>query len=491
VPAVFSGDPLVQSLLSALAAAVGLVAVPEICSQPVSAADSRREDAGRSRLVAVVLSFLALIWLDSAIFATIQHTPALKAVAWPEGPRGWLLGVTHLAAALAAGWLLDRGRFRSLPWLSFALFVVGLAPLAYGASLGFGGSLLYVAGVSIYSVALVVHPSSGCPPDAVPPRWKAALLYGVAGWIGSALGIVTAERLERISPQLFVVAGVALLLASSLGAWRRLVHLAHAHRLTAAGGLAGILVYAAAARVAPPSSPSANAGSAEARGRAVYLAEGCINCHSQYIRPGTHDIEWWGPLADPEAAERPALIGNRRQGPDLVNVGLRRSALWEKLHLLDPRSVSPGSSMPSYSHLFSKGSSRGDDLVTYLASLGSARAAERAAYIESWDASAAARSVEAGGVLFRRLCTPCHGTHARGDGPLAPAIARPAMNLLKDRFWLVSWGPGTEPEPEALARVVKFGVRGSTMPGHESLTAQQVADIVAYVRSLRARRSEL
>ena len=35
------------------------------------------------------------------------------------------------------------------------------------------------------------------------------------------------------------------------------------------------------------------------RGRHVYIAEGCINCHSQYVRPNTTDVAMWGPAGMP------------------------------------------------------------------------------------------------------------------------------------------------------------------------------------------------
>lgn len=68
------------------------------------------------------------------------------------------------------------------------------------------------------------------------------------------------------------------------------------------------------------------------RGRAVYISEGCINCHSQYVRPDTPDVLMWGPAQTLEELRREhtPLIGNRRQGPDLAEVGNRRSPLWLK-----------------------------------------------------------------------------------------------------------------------------------------------------------------
>lgn len=103
-------------------------------------------------------------------------------------------------------------------------------------------------------------------------------------------------------------------------------------------------------------------------GRAVYIAEGCIHCHSQYVRPVGLDDALWGPVTSPgEAlAQKPVLIGNRRQGPDLANVGLRRSPDWNRRHLIDPRAVSPGSRMPAYAHLFEADGARGEALLAYL-----------------------------------------------------------------------------------------------------------------------------
>ena len=147
--------------------------------------------------------------------------------------------------------------------------------------------------------------------------------------------------------------------------------------------------------------------------------------------------------------------------------------------------------MPSYAHLFAAGGprggdARGDDLVAYLASLGRDAAGDwyeiaQAFPRQELPAGSAARGRD----LFGGYCVPCHGAEGRGDGPLAAAVYRPAMNLRKEHFWAISWGPGAEPEERALARLVKFGVPGTSMPGHEYLTDRQVADVVAYVQALR------
>jgi hypothetical protein len=58
------------------------------------------------------------------------------------------------------------------------------------------------------------------------------------------------------------------------------------------------------------------------------------------------------------------------------------------------------------------------------------------------------------------------------------------MNLRKGSFWLVSHGPGFGSEAEGLERVIKFGLPGTAMPGHEYFSDQQVADLAAYVLGL-------
>lgn len=103
-------------------------------------------------------------------------------------------------------------------------------------------------------------------------------------------------------------------------------------------------------------------------GRQVYVSEGCIHCHSQYVRPVGEDQSLWGMPTTPQQAlsQVPVLIGNRRQGPDLANVGQRRDPVWNRLHLTDPSALVPGSRMPSYPHLFEEDGGRGEALLAYL-----------------------------------------------------------------------------------------------------------------------------
>ncbi|HEY3900187.1 MAG TPA: cbb3-type cytochrome c oxidase subunit II [Chthoniobacter sp.] len=114
-----------------------------------------------------------------------------------------------------------------------------------------------------------------------------------------------------------------------------------------------------------------------AAGRAVYVSEGCMYCHSQQIRDEQNgaDIDrGWGvrrTVARDYLFDSPPLLGSSRIGPDLANVGsatwrneptdedamykpAKRDAAWELLHLYDPRTIVKESNMPSYRYLFDK-----------------------------------------------------------------------------------------------------------------------------------------
>lgn len=82
----------------------------------------------------------------------------------------------------------------------------------------------------------------------------------------------------------------------------------------------------------------------------IYVAEGCHGCHSQQIRPFRWETERWGhySVAGESVFDRPFQWGSKRTGPDLARVGGRFSDEWHWKHMIDPRSVVPGSNMPAY-----------------------------------------------------------------------------------------------------------------------------------------------
>jgi cytochrome c oxidase cbb3-type subunit I/II len=88
----------------------------------------------------------------------------------------------------------------------------------------------------------------------------------------------------------------------------------------------------------------------------VFITEGCYNCHSQMIRPFRHEVLRYGEYSRMEESllDHPFQWGSKRTGPDLARVGGKYDSLWHYLHLMDPRSTSPGSNMPTYTHFKTK-----------------------------------------------------------------------------------------------------------------------------------------
>lgn len=483
VPALFEAGSEVRALVPAGLAVIAFAFAPR--GSETGMEEGRR--AGVPGFLRLLLIFLVLIWLDSAAFAIVQANPELKAQTWGSDSQKLVQGAVHLAAAVGAGALLDAGFGLAVPLAAWVLFAIAFPLLESG-----GGAVagpLYAAGISLYSTALVVMPSR----SGGSSRWRAGLLFGVAGWIGSALGVGMALDLGRI-PGIFLVAtgvvlGVVSLRIKDLkdtkdtkdakdkkGFVLRVLEVLGVLFVPAlvTGAIVSLGIAGEAA-----SKPRAGHAAAVARGRLVYLEEGCIHCHSQYVRPGTRDVAWWGPSRPLDRSERPPLVGARRQGPDLLTVGNRRSELWQEIHLRDPRRLNPGSRMPSYAHLFQGDGRRGHDLVAYLGSLGAETAVERWQLSAGQSAALPPASTSRGAALFASYCAACHGAQGRGDGPLAANLHDPYVNLRKPGFHSLQ-----RPDDAALARIVRHGLPPTSMPGHEWLTDQQVADLVAYVKTL-------
>ncbi|RJX82529.1 cytochrome-c oxidase, cbb3-type subunit II [Pseudomonas sp. LS-2] len=91
----------------------------------------------------------------------------------------------------------------------------------------------------------------------------------------------------------------------------------------------------------------------ELEGRDVFIANGCVGCHSQMIRPFRAETERYGhySVAGESVWDHPFLWGSKRTGPDLARVGNRYSDDWHRAHLYNPRNVVPESIMPAYPFL--------------------------------------------------------------------------------------------------------------------------------------------
>jgi len=88
----------------------------------------------------------------------------------------------------------------------------------------------------------------------------------------------------------------------------------------------------------------------ELQGRDLYISHGCVGCHSQMIRPFRSETERYGEYskAGEFVYDRPFLWGSKRTGPDLHRIGGKYPDSWHYHHMVDPRSMAPGSLMPPY-----------------------------------------------------------------------------------------------------------------------------------------------
>src|SRR5512143_1678289 len=118
----------------------------------------------------------------------------------------------------------------------------------------------------------------------------------------------------------------------------------------------------------------------ELAGRDVYQREGCVNCHTQTVRPLRSEVVRYKGSRAPEKAARyslagefaydhPFLWGSKRTGPDLAFEGwIKPSASWHRAHYLDPQSKVARSNMPSYAFL-AKGLLDPADVAAHLRAL--------------------------------------------------------------------------------------------------------------------------
>jgi cytochrome c oxidase cbb3-type subunit 2 len=433
----------------------------------------------------VLSGFTALVWLDSAVFFVIQSTPSLKAGTWQGTLHLWTNGLLHLAAALVSAWVLRR---RGLsPVLITAFLALGIACLLLldpGRALL--ASIFYPIGVSLYSVALVAYPSFLAPASSAAERGRmAGWIYAIAGWTASAMGIGMGQNLGHVPP-LFVAAAGSAVLAPQLFAFFR--KRTREMALTVLAMLAALFVHQVLFAV----DASKQLTQVE-RGQRVYLSEGCIHCHSQYVRPNSPDVLMWGPVETIQEIreQHPPLIGNRRQGPDLSEVGARRSALWLKAHFYNPAEVSGTSIMPSYGFLFND--KRGDDLVAYLESLHGCGTAHHIAEENLWQPSTEAvaqANIADGERLYRRDCANCHSA----DGPTRRAWRASFKQLPSDLangpYVYLSSVDSAKPQITRLAEFTKFGIAGTDMPGHEYLSDRDIASISLWLSQTIAQSTE-
>ena len=188
-------------------------------------------------------------------------------------------------------------------------------------------------------------------------------------------------------------------------------------------------------------------------GRDLYQREGCVNCHTQTVRPLRTEVMRYGDFS--KAGEfyydHPFLWGSKRTGPDLAREGGKRPDSWHVAHYENPQAVVPRSNMPGYGWM--KGNkldpaavkahmdalslpytaqqiaelgakTEMDALVAYTQQLG--HAVEKPKAAGGFDLAAvnpfgsSPQAVAAGAALYAQACSVCHGDE--GHGGIGPSF---------------------------------------------------------------------
>lgn len=118
----------------------------------------------------------------------------------------------------------------------------------------------------------------------------------------------------------------------------------------------------------------------EAKGREIYVREGCWYCHTQQTRTLLADMKrsgWKGvdsPVSTPDefVYDSPHMFGTKRTGPDLSRVGGKYDTQWHKTHFRNPRDLVPGSIMPPFPWI-AENEQDFQAMVAYLQRLGRAK----------------------------------------------------------------------------------------------------------------------
>lgn len=251
------------------------------------------------------------------------------------------------------------------------------------------------------------------------------------------------------------------------------------------------------------------------RGRDVYIAEGCLYCHTQQVRPLDVDKPFGRPSAPGDYARlvpqdvwrmTPEMLGTERNGPDLSNVAERQpSETWNYIHLYNPRAVVKDSVMQAYHWLFEAkknpepkdivvpvppeyspdggkvvATQKAKDLVAYLMTLKQVpiplgKAEESGAPATARPPAGSAQ----GSSLYAARCASCHQSNGRGiPGVFPPLKGDPVV---------------VSPDPTRHIEIVLTGLQGkmingveyaAAMPAHEhSMSDAEIAAVVNHERT--------
>lgn len=238
-------------------------------------------------------------------------------------------------------------------------------------------------------------------------------------------------------------------------------------------------------------------------GRDIYQAEGCVNCHTQTVRPLKADVLRYGEYskAGEFAYDRPFLWGSKRTGPDLARIGGKYPDEWHIQHFENPQAFFPMSNMPKYTWLKNKpvnapetlahmkalgfpyteedatalaSATQLDALVAYMQVIGTSVARKEAIVVDASMIEAAnplagkAEVVAAGQAIYKAECAGCHGQNAEGN--IGASISDYAKG---------------EPADTDTYITVANGLEGAMPAFAGQLSKEKIWSVVSYINSLK------
>lgn len=95
----------------------------------------------------------------------------------------------------------------------------------------------------------------------------------------------------------------------------------------------------------------------------------------------------------------------------------------------------------------------------------------------------AAWGADPGPELYRRACAPCHGVDGDGAGPAAPWLDPPPRDFTRAAYKFRTTYTGSNPTDADIARTIRLGVPGTSMPAWEGrLTDDQIDAVVQVLK---------
>lgn len=89
--------------------------------------------------------------------------------------------------------------------------------------------------------------------------------------------------------------------------------------------------------------------------------------------------------------------------------------------------------------------------------------------------------------VYTRQCSGCHGTTGDGKGPAAAYLNPPPRDYRLGRFKFTSTPRGSKPRREDLARIIRHGAKGTSMPSFRWMAQDDLDAVIDYVMLLSSR----